>query len=77
MSGMSNASAAAAAFSTPAFYQDPYATYRALLDAGNVQDAVTRYFESTGERWDDERCELVTLSPGEYWIADEEKVVDA
>lgn len=41
------------------------------------QEAVTRYFERTGERWDDERCELVTLSSGEYWSADEEKVADA
>lgn len=50
---------------------------RALFDAGNVQGAVLRYFERTGERWDDERCELVKLSPGEYWVPDEETVTDA
>jgi hypothetical protein len=50
---------------------------RALLDAGKAREAVTRYFARAGERWDDERCELVTLTAGEYWTAEEQQVIDA
>ena len=49
----------------------------ALLDEGNVHAAVRRYFERTGERWDDERLELVTLANDDYVIADEERMAHA
>ncbi|MEP6764069.1 MAG: hypothetical protein ABJB66_07150 [Gemmatimonadaceae bacterium] len=58
-------------------WADVAAEVHALLDAGNAQAAVKRYFERTGERWDEERCELVTMPAGDAWIADEEQIVDA
>jgi hypothetical protein len=45
-------------------WADAASAVRALLEEGDVHAAVTRYFERTGERWDAERLELVTLSDG-------------
>lgn len=50
---------------------------RTLLDDGNLRAAITLYFARTGERWDQERLDLVTVGDGEYWIADQEPMADA
>ena len=50
---------------------------RALLDDGKLTDAITLYFERTGERWDRERLDLMTVENGEYWIPDAERLIDA
>ena len=48
-----------------------------LLDDGKLMDAIALYFERTGERWDRERLDLVTVVNGEYWIPDGERMADA
>lgn len=50
---------------------------RTLLDDGDVRAAVALYFARTGERWDQEQLDLVTVEEGEYRIPDEEQMVDA
>jgi hypothetical protein len=49
-----------------------------MLALGNIDAAITLYFERVGERWDDERLELVT---GERhvagWTSAEPMVTDA
>ena len=42
-------------------WADAASDVRAMLDIGNLYGAVMLYFERVGERWDDERLELVTL----------------
>ena len=48
-----------------------------LLDDGDLNAAVTLYFARTGERWDREHLDLVTVGAGAQWIPDEEHVADA
>lgn len=48
-----------------------------LLDAGDLNAAVTLYFARTGERWDEEHLDLVTVGDGAQWIPDEERMADA
>lgn len=43
---------------------------RTLLDGGHLPAAITLYFAHTGERWDQERLDLVTVEDGEYWMPD-------
>jgi hypothetical protein len=50
---------------------------RALLDDGKLPEAIALYFKRTGERWDRERLDLVTLENEECWIPDEERMADA
>jgi hypothetical protein len=50
---------------------------RTLLDGGHLSAAITLYFARTGERWDRERLDLVTVQEGEYWIPDGERMADA
>jgi hypothetical protein len=50
---------------------------RTLLDEGNLPAAITLYFARTGERWDQERLDLVTVEDGEYWIPGEERMANA
>ena len=45
-------------------WADAASQVRAMLDVGNLYAAITLYFERVGERWDDERLELVTLERG-------------
>jgi hypothetical protein len=33
----------------------------AMLDAGDLYAAISHYFDRTGERWDEERLELLTV----------------
>ena len=49
---------------------------RALLDDGKLTEAIALYFERTGERWDRERLDLVTVENGEHWIPDGERMAD-
>ena len=42
-------------------WPDAASQVRAMLDVGNSYAAITLYFERVGERWDDERLELVTV----------------
>lgn len=47
------------------------------LDDGHLHAAIALYFARTGERWDQERLDLVTVEDGECWIPDEERMADA
>ena len=58
-------------------WADAASQVRGLLDDGDLRAAITLYFARTGERWDRERLDLVTVGDGEYWIADEERMADA
>ena len=49
---------------------------RTLLDGGQLPAAITLYFARTGERWDQEWLDLVTVEDGESWIPDEERMAD-
>lgn len=48
-----------------------------LLEDGKLTDATALYFERTGERWDRERLDLVTVENGALWIPDGERMADA
>ena len=51
---------------------------RALLGIGNLDAAITLYFERVGDRWDDERLELATLERERpRWFYHEEMLADA
>ncbi|MHB1313300.1 MAG: hypothetical protein ACYC3L_14890 [Gemmatimonadaceae bacterium] len=48
-----------------------------LLGSGNLRAAIALYFDRTGERWDEERLELLTVEDGAYRVPDEERMSDA
>jgi hypothetical protein len=50
---------------------------RTLLADGHLRAAITQYFAHSADRWDQEQLTLVTVTDGEYWIPDEERVADA
>ena len=50
---------------------------RALLDDGQLTAAIALYFERTGERWDRERLDVVTVDNEADWIPDRERMADA
>ena len=50
---------------------------RELLDDGKLSEAIALYFERTGERWDRERLDLITVANGERWIPGGEGMADA
>lgn len=50
---------------------------RNLLDAGRIEEAVARYFAHTGERWDREHLDLVTIENGVCWLSDAERMTNA
>jgi hypothetical protein len=59
-------------------WADAASRVRAMLDVGNLYAAITLYFERVGERWDDERLELVTVEHDRArWASHEEMMADA
>lgn len=48
-----------------------------LLAIGQISDAVALYFERTGERWDEESLELLSVENGAFSILDAERTTDA
>jgi hypothetical protein len=49
-----------------------------LLALGNIDSAITAYFERVGERWEDERLELFTGERnGARWTSQEPMLIDA
>jgi hypothetical protein len=57
---------------------DAASRVRGMLDAGNLYAAITLYFERVGERWDDERLELVSVDHDRAgWTSQEEIVANA
>ena len=48
-----------------------------LLDGGDLHAAIALYFARTGERWDQEHLDLVTVSAGAQWIPADDEVAHA
>lgn len=60
-------------------WADTAAEVRTLLDVGNLRAAITLFFERTGERWDQERLEVMgmTAGSGPDSTAEGERMADA
>jgi hypothetical protein len=59
-------------------WPDAASVVHAMLAGGNLDAAISLYFDRVGERWDEERLELVAVPEGRAgWTFDEERMAGA